>query len=147
MPEHLLCPHCGGEVEKYRNPLPTTDVIIEYDGKVVLINRENYPLGWAIPGGFIDYGESAEDAAHREMMEETGLQLENLQLFTVRSKLGRDPRHHTLTVIYSAIGKGVLKAGDDAADAKLFDWDALPDEMAFDHRDILEEYKNDSSRF
>lgn len=102
IPDSILCPHCGKPVIKYRNPLPTVDVIISHDGGVVLVLRKNPPAGWAIPGGFIDYGESAEDAAIREMKEETGLDIHNLELFTVRSDPGRDPRHHTLTVVFTA---------------------------------------------
>ncbi len=138
---HISCPRCGTEVIKYRNPLPTADVIINYRDGIVLINRGREPFGWAIPGGFIDYGESAENAAVREMREETGLELANLELFTVRSSPVRDPRHHTLTVVYEAEGVGELKAGDDATDAKVFKLENLPDKIAFDHREILEDYR------
>ncbi len=137
---HIICPNCGAQVKEYSNPKPTVDVIIRYQGGVVLIERTNEPPGWALPGGFIDYGETVEHAAHREMMEETGLKLENLELFTVRSEPHRDPRHHTITVIYTADGVGELKAGDDAGDAKVYTAETLPDVIAFDHREVLQLY-------
>lgn len=140
IPDSILCPHCGKPVIKYRNPLPTVDVIISHDGGVVLVLRKNPPAGWAIPGGFIDYGESAEDAAIREMKEETGLDIHNLELFTVRSDPGRDPRHHTLTVVFTAEARGTLEAGDDALDARVYSLETLPAQIAFDHRDVLQLY-------
>ncbi|HDG98342.1 MAG TPA: NUDIX hydrolase, partial [Desulfobacterales bacterium] len=74
MKEEIVCPHCGGVVEKYRNPFPTVDIIIEMNGqKVLMIKRKNPPYGWALPGGFVDYGESLEQAAIREAEEETSL--------------------------------------------------------------------------
>ena len=142
LPTHLVCPHCGKEIEKYRNPFPTVDVIIHYQGGVVLIERKNPPYGWAIPGGFMEYGESAEDGARREMQEETGLELEQLALFTVRSEPDRDSRFHTVTVVYTADGVGTMQAGDDAANAQVFTLDSLPDTMAFDHREVLELYRD-----
>jgi ADP-ribose pyrophosphatase YjhB (NUDIX family)/acetyltransferase-like isoleucine patch superfamily enzyme len=125
---------------KYRNPLPTVDVIIEIDGRVVLVKRRNPPEGWALPGGFVEYGESIEVAARRETLEETGLELDGLQQFAVFSDPSRDPRHHTITTVFSARGRGALKAGDDAAEAALFDPARLPELIAFDHRAILERY-------
>ncbi|MDP8205960.1 MAG: NUDIX hydrolase [Candidatus Electryonea clarkiae] len=129
-------------MEKYLNPFPTVDVIIRYESGVVLIKRKNPPYGWAIPGGFVNYNESTETTAVREMREETGLELKNLELFTVRSNPARDPRFHTITVIYTADGIGEIVAGDDAAEAHVFHFDKLPEKMAFDHRDILDEYCN-----
>ncbi len=140
IPTHLVCPHCGEEIRKYRNPLPTVDVIVRFRGGIVLIERRNPPSGWAIPGGFIDYGESAETAAYRETKEETGLDLKNLELFTVRSEPGRDPRFHTVTVVFTAEGSGELKAGDDATDARVFTPGSLPETMAFDHREVLDSF-------
>jgi len=128
-------------IRKYKNPFPTVDVIIRYKNGIVLINRKNPPYGWAIPGGFMEYGESAEFCGKREMEEETNLSLEELELFTVRSQPDRDPRFHTVTVVYTANGIGELKAGDDAADAKVFALDDLPEEIAFDHREVLMLYK------
>jgi ADP-ribose pyrophosphatase YjhB (NUDIX family) len=139
----ISCPHCGGAVEKYRNPLLTVDIIIELKGKgVVLIRRRNPPLGWAIPGGFVDYGESLESAAVREAEEETSLAV------TLRYQLGaysdpaRDPRHHTVSVVYVAEAEGSPRAGDDAGEVGIFQHHSLPDTLAFDHREILEDYFN-----
>jgi len=135
-----LCPGCGTQIERFKNPYPTTDVIVNVGGKIVLINRKNAPHGWAIPGGFIDYGESAEHAAVREIREETGLEINNLCLFGVYSDPKRDPRFHTLTVVFTADSTDVPHAGDDAADAALFGADELPGKLAFDHADILRDY-------
>jgi ADP-ribose pyrophosphatase YjhB (NUDIX family) len=122
------------------NPLPTVDIIIEYRGGIILIKRRNPPFGWAIPGGFVDYGESLEDAAVREANEETGLTAELERQFHAYSAPDRDPRFHTISVVFIAIGKGELQAADDAADAAIFTKDTLPGEIAFDHRVILEDY-------
>lgn len=140
IPTHLLCPNCGHKVRKYKNPFPTVDVLIRYRGGIVLIERGNEPFGWAIPGGFMEYGESAETAAAREMMEETSLKLENLQFFTVRSQPDRDPRFHTITVVFTADGKGELRAGDDAVNAQVVNANTLPETIAFDHREVIESY-------
>ena len=123
-----------------RNPVPTVDIIIEYGDGIVLIERKNPPHGWALPGGFIDYGESAEAAAVREAREETGLELSDLRQFHVYSDPGRDSRMHTITTVFTAQGKGDLVAADDAASARVFQSDRLPEEMAFDHRGILGDY-------
>jgi ADP-ribose pyrophosphatase YjhB (NUDIX family) len=126
-------------VEAFRNPFPTADVVVIQDGKVLLIKRKNPPPGWALPGGFIDYGESAERAAARELAEETGLTATRLQLLGVYSEPHRDPRFHTLTVVYIGKVTGTVKAGDDAAEAQWFAVDSLPREIAFDHREIIEQ--------
>lgn len=140
MNKSVTCPHCGGEVKVYRNPIPTADIIIRVGNGVVLIKRQNPPHGWALPGGFIDYGESAEEAAAREAREETSLEVSKLSLFGVYSAPDRDPRHHTLTVVFSADAKGTPKAGDDAADIGIFDRNNLPAQIAFDHAKILQDY-------
>ncbi len=140
MKEKVVCLSCGHVTERYRNPYPTADVIVTIDGGIVLIKRKNPPYGWAIPGGFIDCGESAEDAARREIREETGLEIDNLRLFGVYSDPERDPRFHTLTVVFTATAKGAPKAGDDAAEAQLFDPASLPSPLAFDHAKILGDY-------
>ena len=145
MKEYLNCPNCGASVEKFRNPIPTVDVIIEIkEGDVfkgiVLIFRKNEPKKWAIPGGFIDYGESAEDAALREAKEETGLSVFNLRQFYVYSKAGRDPRMHTISVVFTAEAKGIPKPADDAKEVGIFTEYNLPVDMAFDHQDILRDY-------
>lgn len=124
----------------YKNPIPTVDIIIEYNDGIVLIERKNYPFGWAIPGGFVEYGESCEETAIREAKEETGLELEDLRQFKTYSKPGRDPRFHTITTVFTAKGKGYLKSGDDAKNASVFNEKNLPENIAFDHRDVLMEY-------
>jgi ADP-ribose pyrophosphatase YjhB (NUDIX family) len=123
-----------------RNPLPTVDLIIEYNGGILLIKRRNPPKGWALPGGFVDYGESLEAAAVREAKEETGLDVELVRQFHVYSQPGRDPRHHTITMVFLAKAKGKAIAGDDAKEIGVFNKNTLPDKIAFDHRDILNDY-------
>ncbi len=118
----------------------TVDCIIRIDNKVVLIKRENPPFGWAIPGGFVDECETVEDAVRREMKEETNLSLENLKQFHVYSDPARDPRGHTVSVVFTAVGIGEPKAQDDAKEIGLFTEDTLPDDIAFDHRKILTDY-------
>lgn len=148
----LLCPHCGNVVEKHRNPFPTVDIIIEIEpgsnksedkkGEcgIVLINRKNPPFGWAIPGGFVDYGESLENAAIREAREETSLKVELLCQLGAYSDPERDPRHHTISVVFVARATGSPKAADDAKDAGIFYRDSIPNPMVFDHKKILEDY-------
>lgn len=140
MKNTLSCPHCGRDVVTYRNPIPTTDIIIAVDERVVLIKRKNPPYGWALPGGFVDYGESAEHAAVREAREETSLEIGDVRLFGVYSAPDRDPRHHTLTVVFTANAEGIPVARDDAEDVGLFSADDVPSPMAFDHGTILADY-------
>jgi 8-oxo-dGTP diphosphatase len=140
MKDSLICPFCGKEVEKYRNPFPTVDIIIEMDGGIVLIQRKNPPYGWALPGGFVDYGESLEKAAVREAREETSLEVDLISLLGAYSDPGRDPRHHTISVVFTARAKGVPRAADDAADIGVFPRDAIPDNLAFDHKRIITDY-------
>ncbi len=140
MKTFLKCPHCGGSVEIYKNPVPTVDIIIEYNSGIVLIERKNFPVGWAIPGGFVDYGESLEQAAVREAEEETNLKVELVcQMHTYSSPL-RDPRMHTITTVFIGKGSGVLKAKDDAVNARVFTCKNLPEIIAFDHKKILDDY-------
>ena len=124
----------------HRNPLPTVDIIIELKDGIVLIERKNQPEGWALPGGFVDYGESLESAAIREAKEETGLDVELIRQFHAYSDPTRDLRHHTITNVFIAKAKGKAAAGDDAKDAGVFTKERLPDRIAFDHRDILNDY-------
>jgi 8-oxo-dGTP diphosphatase len=139
--DSIICPHCGQVVEKYRNPFPTVDIIIEIEqGGIVLIERKNPPLGWALPGGFVDYGESLESAARREAMEETSLDVELLYQLGAYSDPSRDPRHHTISVVFVASASGNPHAHDDARDARIFRRDSLPDLLAFDHARILRDY-------
>ena len=142
MTHDIPCPHCGSPVTLYRNPAPTADVII-YDAErgIVCIERRNPPYGWALPGGFIDYGERVEEAVVREAKEETGLDVELTGLVGVYSDPARDPRHHTMSVVYSAVTTAPehLTAGDDAAAAKFFPLDDLP-ELCFDHARIVQDF-------
>jgi len=139
---NLTCPACGALVSRYRNPFPTVDIIIRDDeNHIVLIERRNEPYGWALPGGFVDYGESLETAAAREAREETGLELLDLWQFHAYSDPTRDPRQHNISVVFTARARGKLQAGDDAANARWFDLDALPVPLCFDHDKILEDYR------
>lgn len=137
----IICPNCGGEIESYRNPLPTIDIIIELeDGRIILIKRKNPPIGWAIPGGFVDYGESLEEAAIREAKEETSLDVTLLEQMHTYSKPDRDPRQHTISTIFIAKGSGTPVAADDAAEIGVFIEDNLPHPLMFDHEQILTDY-------
>jgi len=125
---------------KPKNPVPTVDLIIEYNEGIILIKRKNPPYGWALPGGFVDYGETLESAARREAKEETGLDVELIRQFHAYSDPARDPRHHTVTIVFLAKSTGKPKAGDDAKEIGIFSENTLPDKIAFDHRDILTDY-------
>ncbi|MCX5667320.1 MAG: NUDIX hydrolase [Candidatus Omnitrophica bacterium] len=127
--------------KQQRGPFVAVDAIIDIDGGIVIIERSNPPFGWALPGGFVDNYESLEDAVRREMKEETCLELSDLRQFHAYSKPGRDPRFHTIGIVFTAKGKGTPKAGDDAANLKvikLTDIDKIP--FAFDHKQVLEDY-------
>jgi 8-oxo-dGTP diphosphatase len=139
--DSLVCPRCGEVVEKYRNPFPTVDIIIEVEKRgIVLINRKNPPFGWALPGGFVDYGESLEAAARREAKEETALDVELLYQLGAYSDPKRDPRHHTISVVFVAFAMGTPCGHDDAREARIFTRDSLPAPLAFDHARILQDY-------
>lgn len=137
----LSCPGCGRDIRIYRNPFPTADVIIEVGGGgIVMIRRKNPPDGWALPGGFVDWGESLEEAVVREAKEETGLLLEELRQFHTYSKPERDPRFHTVSTVFVARGKGTPIARDDAREIGVFSHENLPEPIAFDHREIIGDY-------
>ncbi|MCM2265771.1 MAG: NUDIX hydrolase [Desulfuromonadales bacterium] len=147
MKEHLTCPSCGSVIARYRNPFPTVDIIIRDDsGQVVLIERRNEPAGWALPGGFVDYGETLETAALRETREETGLELVELRQFHAYSDPARDPRQHNISVVFTACGVGTLQAGDDAKNARWFPLGALPSPLCFDHAKILADFQKTVTR-
>jgi ADP-ribose pyrophosphatase YjhB (NUDIX family) len=135
----VKCPECGKELRVFKNPIPTVDVIIELDGGVVLIERKNPPLGWALPGGFVDYGESYERAAVREALEETGLAVRLIEQFHTYSDPGRDPRQHTASTVFIGTAVGKPRAGDDAVRVGVFVRDNLPP-LVFDHAGILADY-------
>lgn len=129
----------------HQTPALTVDIIIELestaaDPEILLIQRKHPPAGWAIPGGFVEYGETVERAAIREAKEETDLEVRLKRLLGVYSDPARDPRGHTVSIIYVASGKGVPKAQDDALEVGLFRRSSLPDELAFDHATILSDY-------
>ena len=128
----------------YRNPAPTVDIIIEMRDRphrpIVLIERRNAPYGWAIPGGFVDYGELVETAAMREAQEETQLDVTLIEQFYVYSDPRRDPRKHTLSIVFLAYATGTPVADDDAKDIALFvPWE-FPTNLCFDHDRILQDY-------
>ncbi|MCK4756907.1 MAG: NUDIX hydrolase [Thermoplasmata archaeon] len=127
---------------EYKKPSLTVDAIILIDGKLVLIKRGKDPFKgqYALPGGFVEYGERVEEAVEREVKEETGLNAEVSDFLGVYSAPDRDPRGHTISVVFylEKIG-GQLSAGDDAAEVKLFDLANLP-ELAFDHSEIIHDF-------
>lgn len=138
--DSLTCPSCGAVVHRYRNPIPTVDIIIEVTGGIILIERTNPPFGWALPGGFVDYGETLEQAAVREAREETSLEVTGLQLLGCYSDPARDSRMHTITTVFVAQATGIPQAADDARNLQIFPMDQLPEKLCFDHGHILREY-------
>ncbi|MEI6444097.1 MAG: NUDIX hydrolase [Nostocales cyanobacterium ELA583] len=128
----------------YRNPAPTVDIIIELIDRpqrpIILIERHNEPLGWALPGGFVDYGESVEKAAIREAEEEIGLKIELIEQLLVYSDPTRDPRKHTISIVFLATATGEPLAGDDAKNMGIFEPWCVPGNLCFDHDRILRDY-------
>jgi 8-oxo-dGTP diphosphatase len=135
----MECPKCGHHFRNHKNPLATVDIIIEAKGGIVLIERNNKPLGWALPGGFVDYGESLEQAAAREALEETGLHVTLVEQMKTYSDPDRDPRHHTISTVFIATADGSPRAGDDAGKTGIFTQHNLP-RLVFDHEKILTDY-------
>ncbi len=132
-------------MDKYKNPFPTVDIIIEIKGKdhregIILIQRKNPPFGWALPGGFVDYGESLEKAAIREAKEETSLDIMHLKQFGSYSDPDRDPRFHTISTVFIATAQGEPHAQDDAAEIGVFTREEIDFSLAFDHEKILNDY-------
>ncbi len=141
MLHHAECPQCRQALAFYKNPKPTVDAIIELpDRRVVLVRRRNFPSGWALPGGFVDYGETVEDAVRREALEETGLVITLRGLLGVYSAPGRDPRGHTIAIVFVATADGAPRPGDDAGEVGTFSPERMPGEMAFDHANIVGNY-------
>jgi len=124
-------------------PFVTVDAIIELPEGIVIIQRSNPPFGWALPGGFVDYGESLEDAVKREAKEETNLDLTEIRQFHTYSNPQRDPRFHTIGTVFIAKAKGKPKAGDDAVGLKVIKPSEIEKlDFAFDHKNILQDYLN-----
>ncbi|MDR0826983.1 MAG: NUDIX hydrolase [Desulfovibrio sp.] len=143
MKEKTSCPQCGFTFRLQSNPYPTVDVVIAHPGKgIVLIERRFEPLGWALPGGFVELGESVEEAARREGFEETGLKLRLAELLGVYSKADRDPRMHTISTVFVALTDTpeLIRGGDDAAQARFYPLSALP-QTAFDHAAIIDDFR------
>lgn len=138
-------------MKKHKSPIPTVDIIIEITRKngqegIILIKRKNPPHGWALPGGFVDRGESLEEAAVREAKEETSLYIKLKGQFHTYSDPKRDPRQHTISTVYVATAQGRPKAQDDAQDIRIFTKEEINFPLAFDHKKILADYfkqKND----
>ncbi|OGR00935.1 MAG: NUDIX hydrolase [Deltaproteobacteria bacterium RIFOXYD12_FULL_50_9] len=138
--QNILCPNCGVTIGLYKNPIPTVDIIIEMpNDSIILIERKNPPYGWALPGGFVDYGESLEKAAQREALEETGLAVTLQGQFHTYSSPDRDKRFHSITTVFIATASGTPQAADDARQAKIFQDNNLPS-LVFDHEKIIHDY-------
>lgn len=129
-----------------RGPKLAVDCVILVDGRILLIHRRNPPRGWALPGGFVEYDESVEEAVRREVREETGLELEDLRQFRVYSGPDRDPRGHTVSVVFAARGVGKPSAGDDADRHRLIGLRRIPvTDLVFDHAQILRDFRESGS--
>ena len=132
-------------MKKHKCPIPTVDIIIEITRKngqegIILIKRKNPPHGWALPGGFVDYGESLEEAAVREAKEETSLDIRLKSQLHTYSDPKRDSRKHTISTVYVAAAQGRPKAQDDAQDIQIFTEEEINFPLAFDHQKILADY-------
>ncbi len=124
-----------------KKPSIAVDGIITKGGKILLIKRKNEPFKgkWALPGGFVEYGERVEEAVLREIKEETGLNAKIKKLLGVYSDPNRDPRGHTISIVFILEAEGEAKGGDDAEEAKFFDLKKLPS-LAFDHKKIVDDF-------
>lgn len=141
--KEIFCPRCGTAVHAYRNPAPTVDMIIHDPQRgVVLVRRGAPPYGYALPGGFVEEGETVEQAAVREAQEETGLNIVLQGVLGVYSDPRRDPRRHTMSTVFTAQARNPeeVQGGDDAAEARFYPLDALPP-LVFDHALILAHFK------
>jgi 8-oxo-dGTP diphosphatase len=138
MGTRLRCPHCNGLLDRWDQPRVTVDAaVFDPRGNILLIERRGEPPGWALPGGFVDAGESLEEAVARELAEETGLRAVGVRQMHTYSDPGRDPRHPTVSTVFLVRAEGEPTAGDDAAKARFFPPDRLPSPMAFDHARIV----------
>lgn len=133
----------SGNGNNPRNPLLAVDALVRMPEGLILIERENPPRGWALPGGFVEYGETVEQAVRRELREETGLELDNLRQWHVFSDPDRDPRQHVVSVVFHADGKGVPRAATDARNVQIFPLDQPLPSCTFDHDEILTKAKKD----
>ena len=134
----------SGDNHEYKNPTPTVDILIELDGKpgqLVFIERKNDPVGFALPGGFVDEGEWVADAAAREAKEETTLDIEVVELFHVYSDPARDKRKHTMSTVFIARATGTPRGGDDASRCLVCAPEDLPAPLVFDHALIVSDYQ------
>jgi ADP-ribose pyrophosphatase YjhB (NUDIX family) len=139
-------------MKKNKCPIPTVDIIIEITRKngqegIILIKRKNPPHGWALPGGFVDVGESLEEAAVREAKEETSLDIKLKNQFHTYSDPKRDPRKHTISTVYVATAQGRPRAQDDALDIRIFTEEEINFPLAFDHQKILADYFNQINEY
>jgi 8-oxo-dGTP diphosphatase len=136
------CPHCGRRIDTLPGPACTVDAILEIrPGCVLLVRRRFEPLGWALPGGFVEAGESLEDACRREIREETTIEITELRQMHTYSDPSRDPRQPTVSTVFVAQGSGVPIPGDDAAEVAFFPINALPRPLCFDHAEILADFR------
>ncbi len=135
----IICPYCGRNTGEYKAPKPTVDIIIEIGGGIILIERRNPPLGWALPGGFVDYGESLEQAAVREAKEETDLDVTLIKQLGTYSDPRRDSRFHTISTVFTARADGISHGRDDARQALVYYRNNLP-LLVFDHQAVLRDY-------
>jgi 8-oxo-dGTP diphosphatase len=127
--------------ERYRRPFPAVDLLVETPAGIVLVRRANPPYGWALPGGFVNEGETVEEAAVREAREETALEIELVEQFGVYSDPRRDPRCHTISVVFVARATGTPVGGDDAAEARAVSPAEVREPLCFDHDRILDDYR------
>ena len=136
------CPHCGQRIDRLPGPACTVDAILEIrPGHVLLVRRRFEPLGWALPGGFVEPGETLEEACRREVREETSIEIAGLRQMHTYSGPARDPRLPTVSTVFIAHGTGAPTAGDDASRIGIFPLDGLPRPLCFDHATILDDYR------
>lgn len=126
-----------------KGPFVTVDACIDVGGKLVLVRRKYPPVGWALPGGFVDPGEDLSTACRREAQEETGLTIDLVTQLWTYSDPRRDDRRHTISTVFAATAQGEPAGADDAEEARLFGEDELPwGELVFDHAEIVRDYLN-----